>query len=64
MLGFEHDLIMHGLLRRDVDGTDRVVRAHGVRIAENIASLVDKRGNDESKPAALFLPLPSAQRPL
>jgi len=62
MLGFEHDLIMHGLLRRDVDGTDRVVRAHVVRNAENVASFADKTANDESKPAALFLSPPSAQR--
>ena len=51
MLGFEHDLIMDELRRRDVDGTDRVVRAHVVRNAENVASFVDKKMNDDSKPA-------------
>jgi DNA-binding GntR family transcriptional regulator len=51
MLGFEHDLIMDELRRRDVDGTDRVVRAHVVRNAENVASFVDKKINDDSKPA-------------
>ena len=37
--------------RRDVAGTDRVVRAHVVRNAENVASFVDKKMNDDSKPA-------------
>ena len=49
MLGFEHDLIMDELRRRDIDGADRVVRAHVVRNAENIADFVDVKVKGETK---------------
>lgn len=51
MLGFEHDLIMDELRRRDPDGVDRVVRAHVVRNAENIGTFVDKRLAEAGKNA-------------
>jgi DNA-binding GntR family transcriptional regulator len=60
MLGFEHDLIMDELRRRDADGVDRVVRAHVVRNAENIATFVDKKVADESataRPASSRAPI-------
>lgn len=43
MLGFEHDLIMDELRRRDPEGVDRTVRAHVTRNAENVAAFIDAK---------------------
>jgi DNA-binding GntR family transcriptional regulator len=40
MLGFEHDLILDELRRRDPVGVDRTIHAHVIRNAENIAAFV------------------------
>lgn len=43
MLGFEHDLILDDLKRRDPEAVDRTVRAHVIRNAENVAAYIAAR---------------------
>jgi DNA-binding GntR family transcriptional regulator len=49
MLGFEHDLILDELRRRDADGVDRTVRAHVIRNAENISAFLGSKSASTGK---------------
>lgn len=55
MLGFEHDLIMDELRRRDPDGVDRTVRAHVIRNAENVSAFIDAKPTSAGKSRKLPL---------
>ncbi len=62
MLGFEHDLILDELRRRDPAGVDRIIRAHVIRNAKNIAAFVGSGATATHKSALARTSSPNTRR--